>query len=128
MSLRSPLGQVLGHGSARDGVHHWVSLRSTSAALALLGPWFVFALLTLPNLGHAAVAAWIGRPVNAVLLGLFVAVTVWHSALGVQVVIEDYIHGKGARVLALLLSRFVHVLVGALSLFAVLKIALGAAA
>ena len=125
MNLRSPLGYVLGHGSAREGVHHWWHLRTTSAALAVLGVWFVFSVLTLPDLGRAAVAAWLGKPVNAVLMFLFVLVTVWHSMLGVQVVVEDYIRGKGARVLVLVLVRFAHILVGAGALFAVLKLAFG---
>jgi succinate dehydrogenase / fumarate reductase membrane anchor subunit len=125
MSLRSPLGYVLGHGSAREGVHHWWHLRTTSAALAVLGIWFVFAVLTLPDLGRASVAAWLGKPFNAVLMMLFVFATVWHSLLGVQVVVEDYVRGKGARVLVLVLLRFVHVLAGAAALFAVLKLALG---
>jgi succinate dehydrogenase / fumarate reductase membrane anchor subunit len=125
MNLRSPLGYVLGHGSAREGVHHWWHLRTTSAALAVLGIWFVFAVLTLPDLGRASVAAWLGKPFNAVLMMLFVFATVWHSLLGVQVVVEDYVRGKGARVLVLVLLRFVHVLAGAAALFAVLKLALG---
>lgn len=128
MSLRSPLGRVLGHGSAREGVHHWWSLRTSSAALVLLGAWFIFALLTRPDLGYSTVSAWIARPVTAVLLGLFVAVATWHSALGVQVVIEDYVHAKGPRVAALVASRFLHVLVGVAAVFAILRIALGGAA
>jgi succinate dehydrogenase / fumarate reductase membrane anchor subunit len=128
MSLRSPLGRALGHGSAREGVHHWWNLRTSSAALALLGPWFVFALLTRPALGHATVTEWIARPVTAVLLGLFVAVSAWHSALGLQVVIEDYVHARGPRVAALVASRFLHVLVGVAAVFAILRIALGGAA
>jgi len=125
MSLRSPLGYVLGHGSAREGVHHWWHLRTTSAALAVLGIWFVFAVLTLPDLGRASIAAWLGKPFSAVLMMLFVFATVWHSLLGLQVVVEDYVRGKGARVLVLVLLRFVHVLAGAAALFAVLKLALG---
>jgi succinate dehydrogenase / fumarate reductase membrane anchor subunit len=125
VSLRSPLGYVLGHGSAREGVHHWWHLRTTSAALAVLGVWFVFAVLTLPDLSRASVVAWLGKPFNAVLMMLFVFATVWHSLLGVQVVVEDYVRGKGARVLVLVLLRFIHVLAGAAALFAVLKLALG---
>ena len=125
MNLRSPLGYVLGHGSAREGVHHWWHLRTTSAALAVLGPWFLFAVLTLPDLGRAAVAAWLGRPGNAVMMLLFVFAATWHSALGVQVVVEDYVRGKGARVLVLVAVRFLHVLIGAAGLFAVLRLALG---
>jgi succinate dehydrogenase / fumarate reductase membrane anchor subunit len=125
MSLRSPLGYVLGHGSAREGVHHWWHLRTTSAALAVLGIWFVFAVLTLPDLSRESVLAWLGRPFSAVLMMLFVFATVWHSLLGVQVVVEDYVRGKGLRVLVLVLLRFIHVLAGAAALFAVLKLALG---
>ena len=125
MNLRSPLGYVLGHGSAREGVHHWWHLRTTSAALAVLGTWFVFSVLTLPDLGRATLVAWLSRPVSAVLMVLFVLVTAWHSMLGVQVVVEDYVRGKGARVLTLVLVRFLHILVGAAALFAVLKLALG---
>lgn len=125
MNLRSPLGYVLGHGSAREGVHHWWHLRTTSAALAVLGVWFLFAVLTLPDLGRAAVAAWLARPVNAVLMVLFVWTAVWHSALGVQVVVEDYVRTKGPRVLVLVLVRFIHVLIGAAALVSVLKLALG---
>jgi len=125
MNLRSPLGYVLGHGSAREGVHHWWHLRTTSAALAVLGTWFVFSVLTLPDLARASIAAWLSRPFSAVLMFLFVLVTVWHSMLGVQVVVEDYVRGKGARVLTLVVVRFLHVLVGAAALFAVLKLALG---
>lgn len=125
MNLRSPLGYVLAHGSAREGVHHWWQLRTTSAALALLGAWFVFAVLTLPDLGRATVAAWLGRPVNAIMMLLFVFAATWHSALGVQVVVEDYVRGKGARVLVLVVLRFLHILAGAAGLFAVLRLALG---
>jgi succinate dehydrogenase / fumarate reductase, membrane anchor subunit len=128
MSLRSPLGYVLGHGSAREGVHHWWHLRTTSAALAVLGIWFVFAVLTLPDLSRASVVAWLGKPFSAVLMMLFVFATVWHSLLGLQVVVEDYVRGKGARVLVLVLLRFIHVLAGAAALFAVLKLALGSEA
>lgn len=127
MSGGSRVGDVLGHGSAREGVHHWWQLRTTSAALAGLGVWFVVAVLTLPDLGHASVTAWASRPVNAVLLLLFVAVTTWHSALGLQVVVEDYVRGKGARVLVLVLLRYAHVLVGAAAVLAVLRLAIGAA-
>lgn len=125
MSLRSPLGHVLAHGSAREGVHHWWHLRTTSAALVLLGVWFVFSLLTLPDLRHETVSAWIGRPFPAVMLLLFVAASVWHSALGVQVVVEDYVRGKGARVLTLVVVRFLHIAIGVAASFAILRLALG---
>jgi len=125
MSLRSPLGYVLGHGSAREGVHHWWHLRTTSAALVVLGIWFLFSVLTLPDLGRATVSAWLARPISAVFMILFVWTSVWHSALGVQVVVEDYIRPKGSRVLVLVLVRFVHILIGAAALVSVLMLAFG---
>lgn len=125
MNRGARVGDVLGHGSAREGVHHWWRLRTTSAALAVLGVWFVVAVLTLPDLGLASVTAWIARPVTAVLLLLFIAVSALHSALGLQVVVEDYVPGKGARVLLLVSLRFAHVLAAAAAGFAVLKLAIG---
>jgi len=125
MSLRSPLGHVLGHGSAREGVHHWWHLRTTSAALVLLGVWFLFSVLTLPDLGHKTVTAWIARPFTAVMLLLFVVAATWHSALGVQVVVEDYVRGKGARVLTLVVLRFLHIGIGVAAAFSILRLALG---
>lgn len=125
MSQGSRVGDVLGHGSAREGVHHWWQLRTTSAALALLGVWFVVAVLTLPDLGYASVTTWAARPFNAILLLLFVVVTTWHSALGLQVVVEDYVPRKGVRLLIIVLLRFAHVLVGVAAGLAVLKLAMG---
>ena len=125
MRLRSPLGYVLGHGSAREGVHHWWHLRTTSAALVVLGVWFLFSVLTLPDLARDTVSAWLARPTTAVFMVLFVWASVWHSALGVQVVVEDYVRPKGPRVLVLVLVRFFHILVGAAALVAVLKLAFG---
>lgn len=125
MSRESRVGDVLGHGSAREGVHHWWQLRTTSAALALLGVWFVVAVLTLPDLGYASVTTWAARPFNAILLLLFVVVTTWHSALGLQVVVEDYVPRKGVRLLIIVLLRFAHVLVGVAAGLAVLKLAMG---
>lgn len=125
MSRESRVGDVLGHGSAREGVHHWWQLRTTSAALALLGVWFVVAVLTLRDLGYASVTTWAARPFNAILLLLFVVVTTWHSALGLQVVVEDYVPRKGVRLLIIVLLRFAHVLVGVAAGLAVLKLAMG---
>lgn len=126
MSLRSPLSRVLGRGSAKNGVHHWWAQRVTASALILLSIWFVVALLSLPNLDYAAVASWVHSPVSAVLLALLVGTLAYHSQLGVQVVVEDYVASKGTKVLVMLIVNFVHVLLGALGVFAVLRVAFGA--
>ena len=126
MSLRSPLGRVLGHGSAKEGVHHWWVQRLTSIALIPLTVWFVFSMLGLPSFDYATVHAWIGQTWTALLLVLFIATATWHSKLGAQVIIEDYVHG-GTKTLSLILSTFAHTLVAAVAIFAVLKVAFGIA-
>lgn len=123
--LRTPLGRVLGRGSARAGTGHWWSQRLTAVALVLLGAWFSLSLLFLPDLTHAAVRDWVARPWNTVLMLLLAATAAWHSSLGVQVVIEDYVHRPFTKITSLILSRFVHVLLAVGALFAVLKIAFG---
>lgn len=125
MSLRSPLSRVLGLGSAKEGVAHWWDQRVSAVAVAVLGLWFVFSLVTLPDLSYGTVVAFAGSPMRAVLLALFVAVAAWHSALGVQVVVEDYVHDAGAKVVLLLVVKFVHALAGAAGVFAALKLGFG---
>jgi succinate dehydrogenase / fumarate reductase, membrane anchor subunit len=125
VSLRSPLGRVLGLGAAHSGVHHWWTQRLTSLALVPLSIWFVVSLLALPSLGHATVVAWMGQSWTALLLVIFVLVAAWHSQLGVRVVVEDYVHGTGAKTLTLVIVSFAHVLLAAAGVLAVLKVAFG---
>jgi succinate dehydrogenase / fumarate reductase membrane anchor subunit len=120
------LSKVLGHGSAHECAHHWRAQRLTALALALLGPWFVISLLLLPDFSYAAASAWAGGLCNAALLALLVACACWHSQLGVQVVIEDYVHGA-LRFAALIASAFVHVLLAVIGVLAVARLAFGAA-
>src|SRR6516225_9879201 len=112
-SLRSPLGRVEGLGSAKSGVHHWWLQRLTSIALVPLTIWFMVSLLSLPSLDHVTVLAWMAQSWTALLLILLVLVATWHSQLGVRVVVEDYVHGSGARTLTLVLIGFAHVLLAA---------------
>jgi succinate dehydrogenase membrane anchor subunit len=128
MSLRSPIGRVLGLGAAKEGVSHWWSQRVTSVALLLLGLWFVASLLRMPTFEYQFVVAWIGAPVNAVLLLLLIATLVYHSQLGVQVVVEDYVQHHGLKIATMMLLTFAHVAVAALAIFAVLRLAFGGAA
>ncbi len=128
MSWRSALGRVEGHGSAKEGVSHWWVQRLTSVALIVLGCWFVVALLALPQLDYATVAAWVRGGWTAPVLILFVIVSAWHSQLGVRVVVEDYVGDVGMKTLALVLSNFAHIVFAAAGIFAVLRIALGSAA
>jgi succinate dehydrogenase / fumarate reductase membrane anchor subunit len=124
VSLRSPLGAVLGHGAARGGVHHWWLQRTTAIAIAPLGLWLLVSMIGLPLGDYAAVCDWVGRGWNPVLLALLIALAAWHSQLGVQMVVEDYVHSRASKTLLLLLSAGAHLLVGAGAVFAVLRIAL----
>ena len=125
MSLRSPLGRVLGLGSAKGGSAHWYAQRVTAVALVLLGGWFVAALASLDSGSHAAIVAWLGSPLSSVLAVLFVGVAAYHANLGLQVVVEDYVASHGTRVAVLVAIEFALV-VGALTgILAVLRIAFG---
>jgi succinate dehydrogenase / fumarate reductase membrane anchor subunit len=117
------LGRALGRGSARNGVHHWWVQRVSAVALVPLSLWFLMSLLALPGFDYASVTAFVGSPWHAVLLCLFIGTVSGHSNLGVQVVVEDYVHGHASKVASLLLVQFAHVFVAAAGFFAVLKIA-----
>lgn len=121
----TPLNRVLGLGAARGAVEHWWTQRLTAVALVPLGLWFAFSLLGFDGLGYAQVAAWIREPITSVLLILTAIALVHHSYLGVQVVVEDYVHG-GAKIAALILSAFVHVFAVVAAVFSILKVAFGA--
>jgi succinate dehydrogenase membrane anchor subunit len=125
MSLVSPLNRVLGLGTAKGAAEHWWSQRLTAVALLPLGLWFAVSLATLPSFDYATVVSWVQRPLTSILLILFVVAVGYHSALGVQVVIEDYVAGKGSRVAALMASTFAHWGLAAAAVFAVLKVAFG---
>ena len=125
MSLVTPLNRVLGLGTAKGAAEHWWSQRLTAVALLPLGLWFAVSLATLPNFDYATVASWVQRPVTSILLILFVAAVGYHSFLGVQVVIEDYVAGKASRAAALMASAFAHTGLAAAAVFAVLKVAFG---
>ena len=126
MSLRTPLGQVLGQGSAKDGTAHFWGQRVSGVGLLLLGLWFACSLSTMPGFSHAEALAFIGAPLNSVLLLLLVITLAYHSYLGVQVVIEDYVHSHGLKLASLIISRFVHSFLAVAALFAIIKIGLGA--
>ena len=123
MSLRSPLGRVLGLGSAKAGTGHWLAQRVSSVALIPLTLWFMFSMLALPALDYATVRAWLSYPVCGFLAVLLIAVLTHHSYLGTTEVIEDYVPSAGSKLLYLLVLRFLYVLVGGAGLFAILRIA-----
>lgn len=124
MSLRSPIGKVLGLGAAGEGASHWWIQRVTSVGLLLLAPWFLISLLILGDLSYAAVTAWMAAPLNTTLLGLLLVTLVYHAKLGVQVVVEDYVHHEGCKLLLLLAIDFVLIALGVLGVISVLRVAL----
>jgi succinate dehydrogenase / fumarate reductase membrane anchor subunit len=126
MSLRTPLGRVLGLGSAKSGYGHWWGQRLSAVGLAPLGLWFVFSVVGLASTDYWAAAAWVSDPLNAVLLILLLLALLYHSSLGIQVVIEDYVHHGGAKVAALVLNKFVHVVMAVAGLYAVIMLSVGA--
>jgi succinate dehydrogenase / fumarate reductase membrane anchor subunit len=125
MSLRTPLGRVLGTGSAKDGTGQWWAQRVSAVALVPLTLWFFFSLLGMPALDYGPMRAWLTAPLNGFLSVLLVAVLTYHSYLGTNVVVEDYVHGNGAKLAALLLLRFLYVACGGAGIFAILRIAFG---
>lgn len=125
MSLRSPLGRVLGMGSAKDGTGHWWAQRVTAVALVPLTLWFVLSLLMLPALDYDTVHAWASLPSTGFLASLLVAVMAYHSYLGTTVIVEDYVTSVGPKIIWLLLLQFAYVLSGGACIFAILRMAFG---
>jgi succinate dehydrogenase / fumarate reductase, membrane anchor subunit len=127
MGSGTGLGRVRGLGSAKSGSHHWWLQRVTAAGNLILGLWLIFALLRLPDLDHKTVTTWLQSPLASVPMALMVVNVCWHFRLGMQVFIEDYVHG-GMRILTLGLLHLWTFGVGGFALWSILKIALMAAA
>jgi succinate dehydrogenase / fumarate reductase membrane anchor subunit len=128
MSLRSPLGRVLGLGSARGGSSHWYAQRVSAVALVLLALWLFVSLASLAGASYGQVTGWLRSPLNSTLALLLVVVAAWHAVLGLQVVVEDYVAGKGTRVVVLIGIKFAFVVAAVVGVLAVLRIAFGVAA
>ncbi|MGV8940142.1 MAG: succinate dehydrogenase, hydrophobic membrane anchor protein [Lysobacter sp.] len=125
VDLRNPLKRARGLGSAKDGTHHFIVQRITAVALVFLSIYVVFLLLSLVGGDYASVRATVAAPLNAVLLIAFLVASFWHAKLGMQVVIEDYVHTPWLAVTSQLAVIFICVLAALASVFAVIRIALG---
>jgi succinate dehydrogenase / fumarate reductase membrane anchor subunit len=123
--LRNPMKYAHGLGSAQAGVGHWWVQRLTAGALILLGAWFVITVLSLLHADYALAHAAVAKPWNALLLILFIVTAFWHAVLGLQVVLEDYVHTRWKEVAAMVAIKFVAVLAATAAVLAVLRIALG---
>ena len=124
--LRSDLGRVRGLGSAKEGAHHWWMQRVSAIALVPLSLWFVIALVGHMGADYAAMRVWLASPVTFALMALTVGVTFYHAQLGLQVVIEDYVHGEGLKIAAVLVVKFACALLALAAIVALLVIAFGA--
>ena len=124
-SRRSTLSRVRHLGSAHDGTAHWWVQRVTAVALIPLTIWFVVSVVMLAGAPHEEVVAWLAQPVPAILMLLLIVATFHHAQLGLQVVIEDYVHQPALRVTSLILVKLGAAALGLAAAFAVLKIAFG---
>ncbi|HEX4157824.1 MAG TPA: succinate dehydrogenase, hydrophobic membrane anchor protein [Rhizomicrobium sp.] len=123
MSVQTPLARVQGLGAAHAGTGHFWRQRIGAVALVPLAIWFVCAALALIGAERNSAAAFLAEPVNAIAMALFVIAALNHMALGIQVVIEDYVHDEGPKIVLLVLNNFFAWIVGAACLFALVKIA-----
>ncbi len=125
--MSTGLGKVRGLGSARQGSHHWWLQRVTAAGNLLLVSWFVISLIMLPDLSHAVIVEWLSTPLVAVAMVLLAANVFWHLRLGLQVVLEDYVHNEASKFGLLILLNFYAVGGAAIAIFSILRIAFGSA-
>ena len=123
--LRSPLARVRGLGSAKEGTHHWWAQRLTALALIPLTIWFAVSIIALSGADHAEASAWIGSLWPAALLILTIAMTFHHGQLGLQVVIEDYVHNEYMKLAAILLVKGAALILSVVAIAAVARIAIG---
>lgn len=124
----TPLGEVRGTGSAHEGAHHWINQRVTAASNFFLMTYFIVSLLMLPSLDGATVVQWLSGLIPSTMMILLVISLFWHARLGLQVLIEDYVHETGNRFAATVALNLLAAGGAALAIVSILKIALGAAA
>ncbi|MFC4351769.1 succinate dehydrogenase, hydrophobic membrane anchor protein [Fodinicurvata halophila] len=120
MNLRSPLSRVRYLGSAKDGTQHWWAQRLSALALIPLSIWFVASVLSLIGASHQNFALWAGGPFTASLLILLILATFYHAWLGLQVVVEDYVHSSGLKLALLLLIKAACILLATIGVISVL--------
>ena len=122
MSLRSPLARVRGLGAAGEGTGHWWAQRVTALALVPLTVWFVIAVAGHAGASYEEMRAWLGSPFSAGMMILLIAATFYHAALGLQVVLEDYVHHEGAKIASILVVKGLAIILGLTAALSVLSI------
>lgn len=123
-TMKTHLARVRGLGSAKEGSHHWWMQRLTAIALIPLTVWFAISIIGIVGADHAAVVNWFSSPVISIFMILFVSTMVYHATLGVQVVIEDYIHKERWKFGLLIVLKFLGITLGVVAVFSILKLAL----
>jgi succinate dehydrogenase / fumarate reductase membrane anchor subunit len=124
-SMRTPLGRVLGYGSAKSGTEHFIRQRLTAIANIPLTIGAVLIVISLIGHNQAAVAQILGSTLVAIVMLLFIISTFYHMKIGMQVIIEDYVHDEGAKYALLILNAFFCIVVGFSSIYAILKLSFG---
>ena len=125
MSLRSPLGKVRGLGSAKEGVAHWWAQRMTAVALVPLMIWFVASICAMTGADYDAVRTWIATPMVSIMLVLLTLAVFHHAQLGLQVVLEDYVHTEWLKIASIAIVKFAAIGLAIANIFSIVKIALG---
>ena len=125
MSIRSPLSRARGLGSAKDGVQHWWVQRVSAVALVPLVIWFMYSVAGMSGAPYLEFVSWVRQPWVTVLLVLFIGTTLYHSALGLQVVLEDYVSGEFKKIASIIAVKLACAVLAVAGIFAVLKIAFG---
>ena len=123
MSLRTPLANVKGLGSAKEGAHHWWMQNLTSIALIPLTLWLAYSIASFGGMSFEQVTAWMQSPLVAVSLAILVVVMIYHAQLGIQVIVEDYV-GGWLRIASLILLNFTCIALVFLALFSIIKVSL----
>ena len=122
MSFRTPLGRVRGLGSAKDGTGHWWMQRLTALALVPITVWFVISVIGMAGASYVEFSAWLANPLVAGLFLILIAATFYHAVLGLQVVVEDYLHNEGMKIATLLVIKAAAVLLGLTAALSVLRL------
>lgn len=122
--IKTPLGRARGLGSAKEGTDHWMAQRITAIANIPLMLWLVYSIVSLKGASHAEFSHWLAHPVNAILMILVVISTFYHAKLGSQVVVEDYIHHEGFKMMKLIGMKLFFLAAAVACIFSIFKIAL----
>ena len=123
MVFRTPVGRARGLGSAQSGFRHWWMQRVTAVALIPLTLWLGVAIAALPGASYSDVVGWVGEPVNAIFLMSLVVATCYHAALGLQVVVEDYVHSERVKIGTIMVLNLLFALAVLVAFYAFLRIA-----